>query len=500
MGRLQQDVQWRQAEQALAAGQLDQARSLCEGILDRQKNNARAMAMLGQIAFTQNRFEDAASHMLQASALRPKALAPYLVLAEIRTFQGRFDDAVALCDKVLRLDPDSAQAIGGKADAYEKSGQRDKARALLRPLIEQGRETTQQAIVQARLDAHDRNFDAIIDLTTRHIERPEAGGRTPANLFFILGRALENTKRFDEAFATYERANRAVSVQFDLESWVRSVDDIINTYSPQRFASVPRAGRSAPTPIFVVGMPRSGSTLVETILDSHPDVAAAGELMAIPEIVNSISLDIGSNLPYPACVEDFDQADVETTAANYIGRLRRAGGEANHIVDKYLNNYMHVGLLAILFPDAPIIHCCRHPLDTCFSCFQALAPTAHPYATELGTLGTAYINYERLMTHWRDVLKIPMLEVPYETMVNDQDGMTRRLLDFCNLDFDERCLRFYESGRVVLTASYDQVNKPVYSSSVGRYRNFEKHLGPLKEALAEGGWTEEAFERAATAG
>ena len=500
MGRLQQDVQRRQAELALAAGQVDQARSLCEQILARDKNTARAMAILGQIAFLQNRFEDAAAHMLRASALRPKALAPYLVLGEIRTFQGRFDEAVALCDKVLRLDPGNAQGIGVKADAYEKSGQRDKARALLRPLIEQGRETTQQAFVQARLDAHDRNFDAVIDLTTRHIERGQAQGQTPSDLFFILGRALEHTKRFDEAFATYERANTAIPVAFDPETWVREVDDVIESYSSQRFAALPRASLGSRVPIFVVGMPRSGSTLVETILDAHPDVAGAGELMAIPQITRSMSLNIGSNLPYPACIEDFDPNDVDTIAGNYLERLRRDGGEASRIVDKYLNNYLHVGLLAVLFPEAPIIHCRRHPLDVCFSCFQALAPTAHPYATDLRSLGIVYITYERLMAHWRDVLKIPMLEVPYETMVTDQEGMTRRLLDFCGLDFDERCLRFYESGRVVLTASYDQVTKPVYSSSVGRYRNFEKHLGPLKEALAEGGWTEEAFERAATAG
>jgi tetratricopeptide (TPR) repeat protein len=500
MGRLQQDVQWRQAEQALAAGQMDQARSLCEQILAREKNNARAMAMLGQIAFIQNRFEDAAAHMLRASALRPKALAPYLVLAEIRTFQGRFDEAIALCDKVHRLDPGNTQAVGGKADAYEKSGQRDKARELLRPLLEQGRETTQQAIVQARLHAHDRDFDAVIELTTRHIERGQAQGRTPSNLFFILGRALERTKRFDEAFTTYERANTATPVSFDPEAWVQAADDVIDSYSPQRFSAMPRASLGSRVPIFVVGMPRSGSTLVETILDAHPDVAGAGELMAIPEITRSIAFDIGSSLPYPACIEDLDQNDVDTVARKYLEQLRAAGSEANRLVDKYLNNYLQIGLLAILFPDAPIIHCCRHPLDVCFSCFQALAPTAHPYATDLRFLGIVYITYERMMAHWREVLKIPILDVPYETMVNDQEAMTRRLLDFCNLDFDERCLRFYESGRVVLTASYDQVNKPVYSSSVGRYRNFEKHLGPLKEALAEGGWTEEAFERAATSG
>ncbi|MHC4429874.1 MAG: sulfotransferase family protein, partial [Planctomycetota bacterium] len=365
------------------------------------------------------------------------------------------------------------------------------------PLVEHGLESAPQAAVQARLDLHDRNYDAVIDLVNRHLERGDAGGYILRGLYLYLGQALERTKRFDEAFAAYERGNTVIPTHFDAEIWVQEIDDLLEAFSPQRFANVPHGSHGSPLPIFVLGMPRSGSTLVETILDAHPDVAAAGELAAMQELVNSMSLDIGSSLPYPSCIEDLDQTDVDAIAGRYLDRLREAGGQAQRIVDKYLNNYRHLGMLALLFPEARIIHCRRHPLDTCFSCFQTpLSPTTHSYARDLAGTGVAYVAYERLMTHWRDVLKIPMHEVRYEALVADQEGETRRLLDFCGLDFDERCLRFYERERVVLTASYDQVNRPVYTSSVGRYRNFDKHLGPLKVALAEGGWTEEALARA----
>jgi tetratricopeptide (TPR) repeat protein len=493
MGTLGDDVVFQRARQAYAANKMEQARNLCEQLLVRNANNARAVIMLGQIGLARNRLEEAASYMLRAAALLPRDPIAHLGLGEIRIFQGRFDEAIAEYDTVLRSDPESPAAIAGKADAYEKSGQRDKARALLRPLVEEGREDALQAIIQARLDLHDRNYDAVIDLINRHLKLGDAKGYILWHLHHHLGQALERTERFDEAFTAYAHGNSAVPAPFEPEAWLQPTGSLIESFSPQRFAAVPRASHNSQLPIFVLGMPRSGSTLVETILDAHPDVAAAGELPTMQELINSISLDIGSTLPYPLCIEDLDQTDVDTIAGRYLQRLRQTDEQAKRIVDKYLNNYLHLGMLAVLFPEARIIHCRRHPLDTCFSCFQTPLPSAtHPYSCDLGNLGIVYAAYERLMTHWRDVLEIPMLEIQYETMVSDQERTTRRLIDFCGLDFDERCLRFHEGERVVLTASYDQVNRPIYSSSVGRYKNFQKHLGPLKEALAEGGWTEEA--------
>ena len=176
--------------------------------------------------------------------------------------------------------------------------------------------------------------------------------------------------------------------------------------------------------------------------------------------------------------------DVDTAAGRYLQRLREAGDGAQRIIDKYLNNYLHLGMLAVLFPEARVIHCRRHPLDTCLSCFMTPLPAAtHPYAYDLAGMGVVYVAYERLMAHWRDGLGIPMHEIRYEALVADQEAQTRQLLDFCGLEFDERCLRFYEGDRVVLTASYDQVNRPVYRTSVRRADRFSKHLEPLHTAL-----------------
>jgi tetratricopeptide (TPR) repeat protein len=491
MGSLNIDVVLQRARHAYAANKLAQARHFADQVLARRKDHVGALALLGRIALAEDKLGEATSHLLRAIELHPNEAPLHLVLGEIRTFQGRFDEAVAEFDAVLRSNPGDPGATARKADAYERWGRRDKARALLEPAVAAGNEGVQQAIVQTRLDLHEKNYEAVVRRARRHLEAGEAKGFARWHLEHNLGRALEHLRRFDEAFAAYQRGNEAVPAAFDPDAWAQAVDELIESFSPQRFAAVPRAAHGSQLPVFVLGMPRSGSTLIEAIISAHPEAAAGGELPHVQLLINSISLDIGSSLPYPACIEDLEQADVDTIAGRYLDRLRECDARASRIVDKYLTNFKHVGMLAVLFPRARIIHCRRQPLDTCLSCFRTpLAPATHPYAQDLAHLGAAYVGYERLMNHWRDGLGIPMLEVRYGDLVSDPRHHIRRIIDFCGLDWDDRCLRFYEADRAVLTASYDQVNRPIYTSAKGRHRDFDRHLGPLKAALAEGGSTE----------
>ena len=484
MGRLRTDSLLRQAQNAFGANQLGDARSLCAQVLELDKRNAGGLELMGKVAFAAGDMEEAAAHVLEFAALRPREPRAHLMLGEILTLQGKYPEAISRFDRALRLKPDHPKGITGKAEAFEKWGKRDKARKVLRPFLDSGAETPQLAIIQARLGLHDGEHEAVLDLVTRHLERGEAKGYALWNLRFLEGRALERMGRCDEAFAAYERANATVPVVFDADAWIEATDQVIEAFSPDRFETLPRTAHGSEVPVFVVGMPRCGSTLVETILDAHPEARGAGELAAMQHIVNSMAMDIGSNLPFPACIEDLEPEDVETLSRSYLDCLARIDAAARRIVDKYLHNYRHLGLIAVLFPQGRIIHCRRDPLDTCVSCWmQPLFPTIHRYAADLKSLGIAYLAYERLMAHWRDVLGIPMLEVRYEALVADPERVTREILDFCGLPWDEGCLHYYEAGRVVQTASYDQVNRPIYSSSVGRALSFEKHLGPLKAAL-----------------
>ena len=272
---------------------------------------------------------------------------------------------------------------------------------------------------------------------------------------------------------------------FDAGAHERFVDDLIEAFSETELPGLARAGDTSPRPVFIAGMPRSGTTLVEQIIDAHPAALGAGEIEDLPQMSRGMQVELNAYDTYPHCVSELSQTTTDTLAARYSARLDQLGGGATRVVNKSLENYLHLGLVALICPGARVIHCRRHPLDTCLSCYMGgILPARAPYVTDLGNLGRAYRQYERLMRHWQRVLDTPILEIVYEDLVKDLEGTSRRMIDFLGLEWDERCLRYYESGRAVLTLSYAQVNKPIYTSAVGRYRHYEKHLGPLKDALA----------------
>ena len=267
---------------------------------------------------------------------------------------------------------------------------------------------------------------------------------------------------------------------------VRQVDALISSFDRALFLSRSTLGAASELPVFVLGMPRSGTTLVEQILASHPMVHASGELLASGLMIDGIA-----SLPaarqagkgYPEAVRLVDRAAAEALAGRYLEAIGRDAGEAARVTDKLPFNFLRIGLIALLLPRARIIHCQRDPYDTCLSCYFQDFQDAQPFVYELERLGKYYREYERLMAHWRSVLPSPMLEVPYEALVNDPEPWCRRILEHCALPWDERVLRFFATERSVQTASFWQVRQPIYLSSVGRWRHYRKHLGPLFEAL-----------------
>jgi tetratricopeptide (TPR) repeat protein len=484
MARPTTDDLLRQARRAFESRLLADTDMFCHQILGQEPRNTAALNLLSQVAFARGLYDDAVTHLSRCAAMHPRDAGTQYSLGELYTYLGRYRDAITRFDKALRLKPDDPMAVTGKASAYVKSGEHAKARALLQPFVDTPAMTAEMAMPLARVELHDGNVEAIMELVNRHATPGQSGGSASRHLYWMLGRVLEQSGRYDEAFGAYRQANKCVEIPFDTDAWLRHSDDLIEAFSAERMRSLPRARHGSSMPIFIVGMPRCGSTLVETILDTHPDAHGAGELATLPLIVNDIPLQIGSSLGYPACIEDFSQEDVDAIARTYLDRIEPLAKGAQRVADKYLGNYRYLGLIELLFPEARIIHCRRDPLDTCLSCFcQTLLVGAFPFVTDLQRLGIAYTDYQRAMTHWQQVLQKPILEVQYEQLVSDQQRVSREIVEFCGLPWDDSCLRFYERSRAVQTASFEQVTKPIYSSSVARYQNFEKHLGPLKAAL-----------------
>ena len=258
----------------------------------------------------------------------------------------------------------------------------------------------------------------------------------------------------------------------------------IDYFTRERVRAMPKATLRSDKPVFIVGMPRSGTSLVEQILASHPAVHGAGELDFIHHIWVGMLGMLGSNFgKYPKCLDNLTTEQVDGMADVYLSPLVAMKPDAVRITDKMPLNFLHLGLIASLFPSARIIHCRRDPMDTCLSCFMTHFNYPQPFQHDLEHLGHFYRLYEKLMGHWKTVIDLPMLEVSYEEVVADPEAQSRRMVEFLGLPWNDDCLKFHQTKRPCATASVMQVRRPVYGSSVGRWRHYEKHLGPLKSAL-----------------
>jgi hypothetical protein len=302
---------------------------------------------------------------------------------------------------------------------------------------------------------------------------------------------LDRAGAYDEAFQHFQEGNRRRREQFlqegqgfDRAAHSELVDRLLRVFTADYFERVRGFGSDSEVPVFVTGMPRSGTSLVEQILSHHPEAAGLGELRDIPKMVTDLPARLQTAEKYPECLAYLDQAAVQGLGQAYLNRIQQLAGSARRVSDKMLENFLHLGLIATLFPRARIIHCRRDPLDTCVSCYLQFFHGLD-FTWDLADLGSYYRDYQRLMAHWQTVLPMPILDINYEDLVADVEDQSRRLLTFCGLDWNDRCLRFYENPRAVRTVSKLQVRRPIYTSSVGRWRHYAAHLGPLQEALRD---------------
>jgi hypothetical protein len=245
--------------------------------------------------------------------------------------------------------------------------------------------------------------------------------------------------------------------------------------------------------VFIVGMPRAGKTLVEQILATHPKVYGSGELSYMNAVVAELNRSspmqrdpiqrLEGELRSVVDLSVVHRASVDKVTRDYIQRTASRAGSAAVVTDKFALNYFHLGLISLMFPKAKVLHCSRHPFDTCLSCYFQSWTGSYHFSHDLRNLALFYKDYQRLMAHWRSVLDLPILDVVYEKVVEDQEGQTRRMLEFLGLPWDERCLRFYETDRSAQLVNQEQVRKPMYRSALARYRNYQKHTGALAEVF-----------------
>jgi tetratricopeptide (TPR) repeat protein len=326
--------------------------------------------------------------------------------------------------------------------------------------------------------------DQAIDIIENSLQAPQFNSEEKKIMSFDLGRLYDKSHRYDEAFESYKKANETTFVESKSEDHKRHIDQLVDFFSKDVISSMPRANISTKRPIFILGMPRSGTSLTEQILAGHPDVFGAGELADLKFVTEQIKESSGEPFEnYMEGLARFSQIEMNQYAQMYLDRIAKLDNEAPRVTDKMPHNFLHIGVIALLFPQAKIIHCKRHPLDNGLSIYFQNFTWMHDYAVELSRIGEFYNQYDRLMKHWEDVIDVPIMTCQYEDMVDDKLAMSKKLIEFCELEWDEKILDFQDSGRAIATASYDQVRQPMYKTSRERWRNYEKHIGPLIDSL-----------------
>ena len=305
-----------------------------------------------------------------------------------------------------------------------------------------------------------------------------SGDKAIIDLEFALGKTLARLNQHEQAFPHFLKAHeRLDKVQpFDL-------DAALARMIPAEGKVLSTSSEETPRRIFILGMPRSGTSLVEQILAAHPAVHGAGELNELNIIVQELQGDSPHARALHLKPDALSVQRLDRRAAAHLRTLSRFDRTAERVTDKMPTNFFHLGLIHQLFPGAKIIHCMRDPLDTCLSCYFQNFSRSQYFSFDLSHLGPFYKNYARLMEHWHSVITLPMIEVQYEDMIADQESGSRRIIEFCGLEWDEQCMDFHNTGRYVATASYDQVRRPIYKSSVSRWKNYEEYIGPLIDAL-----------------
>ena len=449
-------------------------------------NFAEALNNLGNALAALNRHDDAIAQYRKALTVAPALVEINNNLGSSLEAVDRTEEAILCYDKVLAAHPENAAAHHLRAYALRTLGRLEESRAAFERAVAlaPGRTDFYPGLAESKRFAAGDPHLLAMERLARDIgaHPPEA----QIELHFALAKAYEDLDRHETAFGHLLQGNalQRQRVAYDEPATLELFRRIAAVFSPELMRKQQGHGDPSTVPIFIIGMPRSGTTLVEQVLASHPKVRAAGEIAAFNRGAGDFWGPGAAPARFPEEVAFAAPQQLRQLAVDYLGSLIAKAPRAERITDKTLPNFQFAGLIHLALPNARIVHLRRDPVDTCFSAFSKLFPNAQPHTNDLAELGRYYRGYDALMTHWRSVLPDGvMLEMHYEEVVGDIAAQARRLVAFCGLDWDESCLAFHQTQRPVRTASAVQVRQPIYRSAVGRSLPYREMLDPLRQGL-----------------
>lgn len=477
-----------QARRLDDSGQAAEALKIYRALLKKHPMASDLQFVVGKILHERNDHVRALEHAEAAIRIDPRKAHYYALRGLVLSALSRLEEGLESIRTGLGIKPDDPLAQFAQASLLLLDNRSAEAVEFIEERAAAGklddlRLVNSYAVALGNVGRHE---DGVKVLRER-IESDELPGPALSMMKFRLGALLDTLKRYDEAFEAFDDANRLREAVHNpdtaddvhvrrMELWTRGLLD-----------RLPRAKTRSEMPVFIVGMPRSGTTLTEQIIASHPGAFGAGERPNLAKAAQELFEPSEHEPSMSRRLASLRQGTLDRVARRELREMGRIGGGAVRVTDKRPQNFLYIGLIELVFPGARVIHCTRDPIDTCLSCyFQDFGgPLNQGYTYDLHHLGWYYRNYVDLMEHWKSVSTLPIFEIRYEDMVANQEQMSRALIDFVGLEWDDACLEFHKSDRKVVTLSTQQVNQPIYTGSVRRWKNYEAHVGPLIEALGD---------------
>jgi len=506
----------------LNRGNIESADEICRAYLQQNKTDVEAIRLLAAIAVEVKILDDAEFLLESAVSFEPNHIGARFDYSNVLLKRQKFGAAHKIAKELIALRPDETQFKSLLASTTTGVGDTEKGIELYRDLIKSSQDMQQcylllghaqktqgdiEGAVESyhQLATYEPDFgdafwslantktykfsDGEIDHIRDYKSREQTSDTDKVHFNFALGKALEDRKDFDAAFDAYSDGNslNKALLKYQSSEIIKRVDSQIERCDKALFAKNADVGFDSAAPIFILGLPRSGSTLLEQVLASHSQVDGTLELPNVMSLVHRLQgrakVKIDEEAPYPKLLSELKADYFYQFGKQFIEDTQVFREGAPFFIDKMPNNFLHVGLIKLMLPNAKIIDARRHPMACCFSNFKQLFAEGQEFTYGLKEVGEYYGQYLRVMDHWDEVLPGFVLKVQHEDVVDDLETQTRRILDFCGLDFEQACLEFYNTDRKIRTPSSEQVRQPIYKTGLQQWRNFEDHLAPLIEAL-----------------